>query len=1048
MKHNKLFRMLTCGFLAASMCGSMVSQAFAAERGPVSDVDDNGSQSFGTPEQSDSNTIQPDPSEQTGESGSKMEMGISDSEAIQPDSTEQTEELDSETETSQLESEDIHSHLKERSLAIVNRNSEFEIPEAAAAEGEFHNLKWYVDLKGVMHIEDGVLDLSQRGRFSPFSSAAKEAVSIKVENIHGTDKVTIVGDARGLFQDFLFLTNFDGLKFDTAACTSMQSMFQGCCNLKTADLHTWKTSSVSSMQQMFNGCEELEELNLQGLDHTHVGSMYRMFKDCIKLKDLNVSDWTSSRREDLCWISLNMAYMFENCESLTSLDVSSWNTINAESMEGMFNGCKALASLDTGSWNTSRVESMRLMFNGCTSLQSLNVNGWDTSHVTSMEKMFSGCRSLASLDLNSWNTFFVGTMEGMFNECQSLELLDLSSWNNYKLKNMCSMFSGCTELKNVNFESFSTPNVENMSDLFHNCSSLESLDLSSFSSKKPYSMKRMFYGCQSLKSLNIPTLTAEYESDLSGMFENCSSLTNLDLSHMTACVARTMDGMFRNCSSLTGLDLSNMKSRNLESMNEMFSGCLNLERVNLSGWDTSKVSEHSNMFANTDCLESMIFNKSYLNSESFDEEFLPEGSISFEDENTYQGYMLRDQFKENFLNNNKLTDDEAVTVFFTKDTSLLPKIILDPNGGLNPAGKKKQIQYTIRPSRKTFGDNTLCTNGDKLFLGWNTKKDGSGIYYNDPTEIPDSLFGGTLYAQWGTVKLYATSLRLGATLGVNYFFDVDEAVAADPTAQIMIRFKRDRAATAIPLSKAVKNTTSVKGKTLYKVVQFLQATEYGEGMEVWVKTDTFESVHSTFSVSQYANKVLTNAKYSEVMKKLVSAAVLYGSAAQKYYGYKTDSLASSNLPLNQEAADLSKNVSFGQIFNNYSGYLADRSAAANPYGEQLSIGSKIVYKVYIDDFYGEMKDLKVTWKGKQLKIQKDSDNQRNFVALEDLEGLDVNRPIAVQIENTVTGSVSERTYALHSDLLHELYYGESSTRTELLKSFYAYTHYITEYLGG
>ncbi|MCC0627899.1 MULTISPECIES: cell wall-binding repeat-containing protein [unclassified Clostridioides] len=40
-------------------------------------------------------------------------------------------------------------------------------------------------------------------------------------------------------------------------------------------------------------------------------------------------------------------------------------------------------------------------------------------------------------------------------------------------------------------------------------------------------------------------------------------------------------------------------------------------------------------------------------------------------------------------------------------------------------------------------------NGDKEFIGWNTKEDGSGTSFKEGDVIPSSIAGDTIYAQWG-----------------------------------------------------------------------------------------------------------------------------------------------------------------------------------------------------------------------------------------------------------------------------------------------------------
>jgi hypothetical protein len=80
-----------------------------------------------------------------------------------------------------------------------------------------------------------------------------------------------------------------------------------------------------------------------------------------------------------------------------------------------------------------------------------------------------------------------------------------------------------------------------------------------------------------------------------------------------------------------------------------------------------------------------------------------------------------------------------------------PMITYDPNGGLGTM-PTKAIREGGRMEAPTF------TNGNLLFVGWNTKADGTGKLYNTGTanKQPGSIFADTtvtkmtMYAQWGT----------------------------------------------------------------------------------------------------------------------------------------------------------------------------------------------------------------------------------------------------------------------------------------------------------
>jgi len=86
-----------------------------------------------------------------------------------------------------------------------------------------------------------------------------------------------------------------------------------------------------------------------------------MFQDCSKLKTLNVCKFDTRKVVD-------MAYMFSLCPSLKSLDLSSFDTSNVQYMNGMFADCSGLTSLDISSFEVSDETQKSSMFNGCRGL--------------------------------------------------------------------------------------------------------------------------------------------------------------------------------------------------------------------------------------------------------------------------------------------------------------------------------------------------------------------------------------------------------------------------------------------------------------------------------------------------------------------------------------------------------------------------------------------------------------------------------------------------------------------------------------------------------
>ena len=90
-------------------------------------------------------------------------------------------------------------------------------------------------------------------------------------------------------------------------------------------------------------------------------------------------------------------------------------------------------------------------------------------------------------------------------------------------------------------------------------------------------------------------------------------------------------------------------------------------------------------------------------------------------------------------------------------------VIYYGNGGVDDQGKDK-----IESKVATVLPN-LFTNGEKVFTGWNTQKDGKGTTYkvDDPVKM-----GTKLYAQWGNYKLTIENIGYVA-LGLSAYITDD-----------------------------------------------------------------------------------------------------------------------------------------------------------------------------------------------------------------------------------------------------------------------------------
>ena len=124
-------------------------------------------------------------------------------------------------------------------------------------------------------------------------------------------------------------------------------MFSGFSNLETATLKAESTTG-EWLNGMFDGCQNLRKADLSGFRNANALSAMYLFNNCSSLTDVNLSGLNT---KSICI----MDYMFYNCSSLKSLDLSSFDTGNLLSASYMFSNCNSLESLDLSTFDMGKV---------------------------------------------------------------------------------------------------------------------------------------------------------------------------------------------------------------------------------------------------------------------------------------------------------------------------------------------------------------------------------------------------------------------------------------------------------------------------------------------------------------------------------------------------------------------------------------------------------------------------------------------------------------------------------------------------------------------
>lgn len=137
-----------------------------------------------------------------------------------------------------------------------------------------------------------------------------------------------------------------------------------------------------------------------------------------------------------------------------------------------------------------------------------------------------------------------------------------------------------------------------------------------------------------------------------------------------------------------------------------------------------------------------------------------------QDGKTYSTDQLNTMFRDG-----KYWSSLFAHVVFEAQWYPLLEIAYDSNGGMASDGTKTYSHTVKYGEAYNYSSNPFTKDG-YVFLGWNTKRDGSGTWYN----VGDSFINLTaendvkivLYAQWGVARSFVEYYGNGNTEGSNY----------------------------------------------------------------------------------------------------------------------------------------------------------------------------------------------------------------------------------------------------------------------------------------
>ena len=472
-----------------------------------------------------------------------------------------------------------------------------------------------------------------------------------------------------------------------------------------------------------------------------------------------------------------------------------------------------------------------------------------------------------------------------------------------------------------------------------------------------------FMNCSSLESITIPGSVQIMGTDIC---RYCNSLTTATISEGVTCIP---EGMFRDCNHLKNVTISDTVTSIEEdafhvdsynqpdsiesivipnSVNSIASGAFygqQLRSITIPGSVTT-ISE--NAFRYCEDLETVII----LNGVTTIETYAFEGcdkikTISVPSTVTSLG-------ADSFGPGQKLTDIYSYTnasvwisfsygIAYTEDTKLHV-----------PADKVDSYRQTLNP------DSTLISEANL---------------------IGDAAGEGTINTGAG-VHLYGYTLSLAGDVAVNFWFKLSEGCEVSDN---YILFTVNGKTQKVKVSEASNGTGGAKifpcGVAAKQMTDEITAQFY-------LADGTPAGTPYTYTIREYANYILTHDSYSAAAKDLVKAMLNYGACSQKYFNYKTNTLANSVL----DADDQEVTILTG---NDITGYKEVAARSIHPAKVSLVLESVISLKLYFNNSDVEGMEFKQASESYPITVTKSG--SYTIVTVKNISALWLNSAVRVEV---------------------------------------------------
>lgn len=474
---------------------------------------------------------------------------------------------------------------------------------------------------------------------------------------------------------------------------------EGVCT--DTEIEVLDLSSYTNIEKIgYHSFANLEKLKKIILPNSILQIGGECFQGCNALKNINIQD----------------------CAKLSKIE---WST---------FSGCKSIENIELPE---AIVEIDNSSFADCEALKDINIQ-----KCTKLNKIgycaFSGCNSIKKMVLPD---SVVQIYDSAFENCEGLEEIDIKNCG--KLSEIEEFtFYGCKSLKKVKLPDSV---IEVCECAFSECEELESINLQDCSNLKQIK-DSSFWGCEKLEELKLLSSITDIGKY---SFTNCISIKKLELPDAIETIE---DYAFANCWGLNQVKFG----KNLKNIgNYSFEWCGELTKIDLSNTAISSIGENAFYYDTSVGEIRLPASLKSIGKYAFSEIpllkvlYLPMDSVDI-GTGAFDLVSSTSEYKTSVVVTD-MTEDKLQGLKCDLRSFVIGKyaytINYDGNGESSGT-----MDFDIAAGGADYRLKECVYQKDNdLFIGWNTKKDGTGLQYDDMANV-NSLVGDgesiTLYAQW------------------------------------------------------------------------------------------------------------------------------------------------------------------------------------------------------------------------------------------------------------------------------------------------------------